>query len=405
MLDPFRRILSLPGTLAFSSTGLVARMPISMVGLGIVLLVADRTGSYALAGSTSAVLVAASAVASPLQGRLVDRFGQAWVLQGAAVGFAVTTGATIVAVEQDWALPLPHLCAGLAGATLPQIGSVVRTRWRHAVENRAQLDTAFALEAVVDEMIFIVGPVLVTFLATSSNPWSGLLVAAVLGSGGALALSRLRATEPPVEVRTPGTSAVPMPWLRLLPLLIFSVGLGSLFGSAEVVTVAFAEEAGSRATAGWMLAVWATGSLLAGVIVGARPPRGHVLTQLRWSVTALTTMMAILIVLPSVVWVTVVLFFAGFAISPTLIASISLVERVVPPSRLTEGIAWAGTGLMVGVAPGAALSGVAIDSVGASAAYAVPVVSGAVAAASAWAMRRPPAEPTAAVAKHTLGAA
>jgi len=389
VLDPFRQILALPGAFAFSCTGLVARMPISMVGLGVVLLVAARTGSYALAGSISAVLIAAGAVASPLQGRLVDRFGQGRVLQVAAGGFAVGIALTVVSVEQEWAVPLPHLCAAVAGACLPQIGSVVRTRWRHVVRDRRQLDTAFALEAVVDELVFIVGPVLVPFLATRRHPWSGMVAAGVLGTGGALLLSVMRATEPPVQIQEAGVARVAMPWLHLLPLMVVSFGLGSLFGSAEVVTVAFADEAGNRAAAGWMLAVWAVGSLLAGVIIGARSAKAHALTQMRWSATALTLMMAVLIWLPSVPAITVLLFFAGFAISPTLISSVTLVERVVPPGRLTEGIAWVTTGLAAGVAPGAAISGVVIDAVGASIAYAVPVASGVVAVVAAWLMRQP----------------
>jgi MFS family permease len=393
VLDPFRRILALPGALAFSATGLVARMPIAMLGLGIVLLVSDRTGSYALAGSISAAQVAAGAVASPLQGRLMDRFGQARVLRVAAAGFALGIGSTIAAVERDWVLPLPHLCAVLAGATVPQIGSVVRTRWRHVVRERRQLDTAFALEAVVDEVIFIVGPVLVTFLATSHHPWSGLVAAGALGATGALVFAELRSTQPPVHVRERGTPAVPMPWRRLAPLMVVGVGLGSLFGSAEVVTVAFAEAAGNTSAAGWMLATWAAGSLLAGLIVGARPPRRNALSLLRWSATALTVFMAPLMVLPGVPSVTVLLFFAGFAISPTLIASISLVERVVPAARLTEGIGWVTTGLAGGIAPGAAISGLVIDSLGASTAYAVPALSGMVAVAAAWAVRRPADEP------------
>jgi predicted MFS family arabinose efflux permease len=115
--------------------------------------------------------------------------------------------------------------------------------------------------------------------------------------------------------------------------------------------------------------------------------------------------MAPLIVLPTVAGATGLLFFAGFAISPTLIASISLVERVVPPERLTEGISWVSTGMAAGIAPGAAISGLVIDSAGASMAYTVPVVSGAVAVAAAWMVRRPVEEPVQAGAAQAAGAA
>jgi len=146
VLEPYRRILRLPGALAFSSVGLVARLPISMLSLGIVILVSERTGSYGLAGSISAAEIVAAAVVSPLQGRIVDRFGQARVLPAAATVFAAGVLLLVVSVEQRWATPLPHVCAVVAGAAFPQIGSSIRARWRQIVPQRSLLDTAFAFD-------------------------------------------------------------------------------------------------------------------------------------------------------------------------------------------------------------------------------------------------------------------
>jgi MFS family permease len=166
VLGSYRTILRLPGAWQFTTAGFVARLPISMFGLGIVLLVADRTGSYGLAGTVSAAQVVAAAAVSPFGARLADRYGQARVVPLLALLFCLGTGLMILAVESDQPTPLPHAAAMLAGAMMPQIGSNVRARWCHTITERRQLDTAFALEAVVDEMIFVVGPVLVTVLAT-----------------------------------------------------------------------------------------------------------------------------------------------------------------------------------------------------------------------------------------------
>ncbi|CAN5225883.1 MFS transporter [soil metagenome] len=391
MLDPYRRILVLPGALAFSLAGLLARAPISMVSLGIVLLVADRTGSYGYAGAVAASQVVAGAVCTPVQGRLMDRFGQFRLLPVAGTVFAAGVLATAVAVESGQAAPVPHVCAAVAGAGLPPVGSAVRARWRHLLEDRAQLDTTFALEAVVDEIVFVVGPVLVTLLATQLPAWSGLAVAGALGLTGALVLASQRATEPPVAPRGGDRHRTPMSWPGLACLAVVGAGLGGIFGATEVVTVAFADEAGTTAAAGPMLAVWATGSLLAGLIIGTRTQQRHALTRLRWSIAGLTAAMAVLAFLPGITSVTVVLFVAGFAIAPTLIATISLVEQTVPRSRLTEGISWISTGIAAGVAPGAAISGQVIDAAGASVAYLVPLASGLLAVLASFMLRRPSA--------------
>ncbi|MDO9377510.1 MAG: MFS transporter, partial [Nocardioidaceae bacterium] len=188
MLAPYRRILAIPGALAFSLTGLVARFPISMTGLGMVLLVESRTGSYGLAGAVSACVGVAGAVGSPLQGRLADRVGQGRVLLVAAAVFAVGLALVLVAASTDRVVPLGFVGAALAGAGLPQAGAMVRTRWRHVAPDRATMQTGFAFEAVVDEVVFIVGPVAVVALATGLDPAVALVLAGGLAVVGGAAL-------------------------------------------------------------------------------------------------------------------------------------------------------------------------------------------------------------------------
>ncbi|MGH3346415.1 MAG: MFS transporter, partial [Nocardioides sp.] len=190
MLDTYRRILVVPGARLFSAAGMVARLPISMVGLGIVLLVEHATGSYGLAGAVSAVYVAAGAAFTILQGRLLDRLGQARVLVPVVAVFATAVALLVVSEQADWPGASTYLFAAVGGATLPAAGSCVRARWSHALTGRpADLQTAFALEAVVDESVFILGPILVTVLATAIHPVAGLGTAVAAGLAGTLLLA------------------------------------------------------------------------------------------------------------------------------------------------------------------------------------------------------------------------
>ncbi|MGH3452992.1 MAG: MFS transporter [Nocardioidaceae bacterium] len=385
MLRRYRTILSLPGAWQFSTAGFVARLPISMFGLGIVLLVAGQTGSYGLAGSVAAAEVVAGAAVSPFSARLSDRFGQARVLPLIALAFGVATGLLILAVESDQPTPVPHVAAMLAGATMPHIGSNVRARWRYIIDDRRQLDTAFALEAVVDEMVFVVGPVLVTVLATQVSPAMALAVTAGLCLIGSVWLGSQRATQPVVGGDEHGQRVrEPLGWRLLAPLVIVMVGLGGLFGGTEVVTVAFAEAEGSTAAAGWLLASMAAGSLIAGLVTGAVTLRQRPTVRVRWGATALTASVAPLPFLPSLGLVAAMLFLAGLAIAPTLVAAVSMVEQTVPPARLTEGIAWVTAGIVSGVAPGSAIAGVVVDETSASTAYGVLFGFGVLAMLPAW---------------------
>ncbi len=395
MLSPYRAVLGLPGALAFSAAGVVARLPLSMAGLGIVLLVSDRTGSYASAGGISAAYIAANAVFALPLARMVDRYGQSRVLAPAATVSALGLGLLVLVVQRDVPAPVPHLCAAVAGLAFPNVGGAVRARWSHVVTDRTQLDTAFALESVNDEVVFIVGPTLVTVLVSAVHPVAGLLTAATCALAGTWWFAAQRRTEPPVHRSESSASRPPsaaMPWAALAPLALTGLLLGVMFGGCEVAVVAFADEAGHRSASGAVLAVWALGSLLAGVVAGSITFRRSAADRYLAGVLSLAVLMLPLPFVGSLPVLGVLMFLAGFAIAPTMIAVTSLIEELCPATRLNEGLAAFSTALVAGVAPGAALVGVVVDAHGASPSFWVPAtaaLTGAAAGLVLRAQRRP----------------
>lgn len=388
MLDSYRRVLVRPGALAFSGAALVARLPISMVGLGIVLLVEQETGSYGLAGTVSAVFVLAQAAFAVAHGRWVDRHGQSRVLPIAISVFGAGLALMMLAVEQDWPRLSTYVFAAVSGAALPQVGASVRTRWSYLLGEPGEVQTAFALEAVLDEVVFVVGPVVVTLLATSWHPVAGLSFALVSGVVGTFAFAAQRGTEPPAGRHGTAGERAPMPWRLVLPLALVCFTLGALFGAAEVTTVAFSEEQGQRWVAGWLLAAWSFGSLVAGLVTGAVAWRSGPDVRLRWGSAAMALAMVPLMFIESVPVMAVVLLVGGLAIAPTMIGAMTMVEQGVPSSRLTEGMAILHTGIVAGVAPGASIAGFVVDHSGASAAYGVALAGGVLGALVAQTARR-----------------
>ncbi|HEY3530916.1 MAG TPA: MFS transporter [Nocardioides sp.] len=391
MFARYRQVLSLPGTLRFSAAALVGRLPNSMDTIGIVLLVTAAGGSYGVAGAMSAAyLLAAATIAIP-QARLVDRLGQGRVLSVAAGVFAAAMTAFVVVVREHGSPWVAVACVVVAGAAFPQVGSSVRSRWSHVLDDRALVDTAYALESAVDEVVFITGPILVTVLATAWSPVAGLGATIIAGTGGTLFFAAQRSTAPPPAPRIPGERP---PRLRLSvmgPVCLVGVALGTLFGAAEVSTVAFAADRGLKGYAGPLLAVWAAGSLIAGIVTGLVTWRVGPVVRLRWGAAGMFVAMAPLSLIGSMWVMEAWLFVAGFAIAPTMIAALSLVEKSVPRSRLTEGMAIVETSFVVGLAPGAAVAGRVIDTHGPSAAYLVSLAAGFVAAVATFASRDEPA--------------
>lgn len=384
MFSPYRRVLSQPGTLTFSSAALLARLPASMVSLGLVLLVERATGSYGVAGTVSATYVLAQAAFALLHGRALDVLGQPKVLPFVISLFTGSLALMVLSVEGGWPLWATYVFAALTGASVPQIGASVRARWSYVLSSRRDVQTAFALEGVLDELVFVVGPVLVTTLATLWHPTLGLAVAGAAGMLGTCLFAMQRETAPPARGRTAaGTVRPPLGWKVLAPLALVGLAQGSLFGVAEVATVAYADEQGSPGIAGPLLAVWALGSLAGGLVAGTIIWTLGPASRVRIGMVLLTLAMTPLVFIDDPVVMALTLLVGGCVIAPTMIATLTLVEESVPSSRLTEGMSVIQTGLVAGVAPGAAIGGHLIDLHGASAGFAVAVGSGLVGAVAA----------------------
>jgi MFS family permease len=364
-LGAYRQILADPQARAFSAAGLVARLPISMTGLGIVLLISLTSGSFGRAGLVAAVATLTGAVAAPLWGQAIDRMGQARVLTISAMVNSASLALLVASVQLGWPLAVTLLGALGVGAGFSSAGAAVRARWSHRLRESPLLQTAFALEAVLDEVIFIVGPVLVTFLATAVHPALGVSVSAVIGLVGAVLLAAQPSTQPPAVPHDRTQRRERLPLGVLLPIGLASLALGAVFGGMEVVVVAFAKETGVLPYAGLFITVWSFGSLLAGVATGAIAWRAGAAIRFRIGAAALAASLLPLPFLGSPVPVGALLLVSGMAIAPTLIAAVAVIQASVPTARLTEALNWNTTGMAIGLAAGAAVTGQLIDLAGA----------------------------------------
>ncbi|MGW5652904.1 MFS transporter [Streptomyces humi] len=380
MPSPYRALFAAPGTKAFSAAGFVGRMPLSMMGIGVVTMISQLTGRYGLAGALSATIALSAAAIGPQVSRLVDRYGQRRVLRPATL-LALAAAAGLLSAAHygwpDWAL---FVCAAGIGA-VPSLGAMIRARWATLYRGTPQLHTAYSFESVVDEICFIFGPIISIGLSTTWFPEAGPLLAAGFLAAGVLWLTAQRATEPRPHPREHhgGGSALRAPGLQVLVATF--VATGAIFGAVDVVTVAFADERGHKGASSVVLALYAAGSCAAGVVFGLMRFAGK--PERRWllGICAMAVSMIPLLLVGNLPLLAVALFVSGLSIAPTMITTMSLIEEHVPRAKLTEGMTWVSTGLAVGVALGSSVAGWVIDAAGARAGYGVPAVSGAVAVA------------------------
>jgi MFS family permease len=379
MLSAYRPLLRVPGALAFIAGGALARIGGAMFGVSIIVMVSSRRGSFSLAGAITAVAVLVLAAAGPILGRLVDRFGQRRIVLPFAVWSTLCGFATVVLSwtgAPAWTLFLAY---GLS-AILPEMGPLSRARWAHVFAAEPDtLHTAMSFEQVMDEGSFVLGPVLGIVLSTVWFPEAGLLIAYVLYFIGMVAFVSARATEPPVVAHhdRPGGYAVARPGMFVVAAVLTMVGV--IFGANEVVAVAVSKEAGQESFSSVILALFAVGSTIAGIAFGARVFRISLTHRLRYAALGMFLLEAPALFVTDLRGIALVMLVAGCATAPMLITAMSLSQRLVPQALVTEGMAVAITGILIGISTGAAAGGWAVEHVGPHEAYAVPVTAGFVA--------------------------
>ena len=391
-LRPYAEVLRIPGAWRFSAAGVIGRMPMSMFGLGTVLLISAGTGKYGVAGTVSAAGSLGYAFTSPRLARLVDARGQRHVLLPLATVFALATAMLIAAVQlrlPTWAFFVP---GAVAGATMPSLGAMVRARWSVLLAGSPRLHAAFSFESVADEVCFVVGPAAVTLLATEVFPASGVGIAAVLCLAGTLWFAAQRGTEPAV-IRPMAIPARPgsddggrrtgrsgSPASALVVLVPVYILLGSMFVSVDLSTVAFAQHFGHKPLAGFILGTYAFGSLTGGLWYGSRQWRVPVENRFALTLTLTVLGVATFWAQPDLLTLTCGLYLCGLTIAPTLIGGFSLLEAQAAPGRRTEAMSWLSSGIAVGVAVGASVVGFIIDSDGPRVGYVFAACCGAASA-------------------------
>ncbi|HEY3477484.1 MAG TPA: MFS transporter, partial [Streptomyces sp.] len=351
---PYRRLFATPGAAAFTAGSLLARLPMGMFGISLVIMVATTSGSYALAGAVSATGLGATAVVGPLTARLVDRYGQARVAVPAAALSASASVSLLLCVRHgapDWTL---FVCYAATACT-PNTGGMARARWAHLHRNDAAArHVANSFEQVADEACFMLGPVLAAFLCTSLFPEAGTLAGAALLLTGVIVFCGRRGTQPPIAPPEAPRTSSPIRMTGLPRLLATFLCTGVIFGAMEVTTVAFADAHGHRSAAGAVLALQATGSCTAGLVYGLiKPAAGSVDKRFAYGVAAMAALMA----LPLLAWnlpsLACCLFLAGCATAPTMVTGMTKVQSLVPADRLNEGMTLAVTAILAGISAGA----------------------------------------------------
>ncbi|WP_435612854.1 MFS transporter [Streptomyces sp. bgisy159] len=385
----YGQLLRTRGAWTFLLPGFAARQPFAMLTLSIVLLVQHTTGSYGAAGAAAAVTGVSMALFAPYSGRLADRYGQRAVLVPGVLVHALA-GLTLTALALAHApLWVLFVAAVPTGASVPQVGPMVRARWGVTLKDSPLMSTAAAFESVTDELTFVVGPLLATALCTTVNPAAGLVTEASLTLLGGLLFAAQKGTQPPVaasrHARVEHASALRVPGVRVL--IVVFLGIGSVFGGMQVSLAAFTESIGEPGLNGVLYGVFAAGNMLSGIACGAIAWRAAPQRRLVVGYAALALAASGLWAAHSVLLLTGLGLLVGMCIAPALITGYTLVEGLVLAGARTEAFTWLTGAVALGQAGAVTVAGQLEDRFWGGAGFLVPMGGTVLALATLLALR------------------
>ncbi|MFD7402864.1 MFS transporter [Streptomyces sp. NPDC059866] len=355
---------------------LVGRLPNATAAIAIVLFVRAEGGSYSLAGALAAVYGVANAVGQPLLGRLVDLYGQPRVQLPAALASALAMA--VFAFSGTEVLPLSYVAVAGAGLFTPPLEGGLRALWASVLRREDQVHTAYAMDAVAQEVMFTVGPLLVTLCTALWSAQAALLVLNVVGVLGAFSV----VVSPPSRAwRSAPREAHWLGALRspgLLVLLAAFLFVGVALGSITVAAVSYADDHGGDAVYGWLMAGLGLGALVGGAVYGARRWAGAPERRLRLLVGLLAVCYLPLMLMPGPVAMTALTALAGVFLAPAIACSFVIVDRHAPSGTVTEAFSWLVTTFTVGASVGTGLAGPVVEWGGTLWGFAVPGAAGAV---------------------------
>jgi MFS family permease len=380
MLKAYGTLLRIPGGFKFSSAGFIGRMPIAMDSLAIIFIVVAATDSYALAGVLTAVGSIVVGAAELYWSRQADQRGQAKILRLAVPIRIIAFLIFVFLVSKDAPMWTWFVSLIIAESTAINAGGLVRRRWLHTLKNNPDnkdghlVNTAYSWEAMVDEFVFIVGPVVATTCAIKIAPSAGILAGLVFLAIGLPALAAMKSTEPPAEPRNDQEPHPPILKNRIVQSIVIPCAfLGGFFGAVGITVVGFAEERNHPETTGWLLAIWAVGSAVAALVNGAIKFKSSQATRFLIYLVGLTIGTVPLLFTQTIATLAVALFVNGLFIAPLIVNAYGTVENAVPAGQITEALTWVIAGMPLGGAISSALAGLVIDHSGAQMAFWVPL--------------------------------
>jgi predicted MFS family arabinose efflux permease len=353
---------------------LVGRLPNATAAIAILLFVRAEGGTYSLAGGLAAAYGVANAVGQPVLGRLVDIHGQPRVQLPAALLSALAMA--VFAFTGTDPLPLAYAAVVAAGLFTPPLEGGLRALWPTVLRKEDQVHTAYAMDAVAQEVMFTVGPLLVTLCMSLWSAQVALLVLNVIGVLGALSV----VVSPPSRAwRSAPREAHWLGALRspgLLALLGAFLFVGIALGSITVAAVPYADDHGGDTVYGWLMAGIGLGALVGGLFYGARQWTGEPARRLRFLVALLAVCYLPLMLMPGAVAMTSLIVLAGVFLAPAIACAFVLVDRHAPRGTVTEAFSWFVTTFTVGASVGTGLAGPVVEAGGALWGFAVPSAAG-----------------------------